>query len=419
MQEQDIQLEMPDEFVRPNYLQGSIANIPATVAALLDAPFEGLPPLPGALWRPLGGDVKRVVTFVVDGLGWNLLQQERPFLQPLLQQAKVEEQLTSIFPSTTAAALSSLWTGVAPAQHSLVGLSLFFPEYGTIGQLLNFSPTFGRYPDALVEAGLSPEAFLQWPGLAQQLASAGVPAHAFKGWGIVNSALSKMHGRGVAGNHGVTTLADMLVQMRRLLEATKGERLYAAAYWPTVDTLGHEYGWNDETVAAELRSIVMQLQTEFLDRLSEAARRDTVLLICADHGQIVTPLVERIYIEDHPQLQQMLFMKAAGEPRVVYLYTKHGCQENVATYINEHLGEAMIAWPASDILGAGLLGPQPFDAATAERIGDVVVVMRGGHALLDSRTNDQDFTSRMLGRHGGMTHAEMIVPWLGFRLDDM
>ena len=228
-----------------------------------------------------------------------------------------------------------------------------------------------------------------------------------------------MHGRGVVGDHGVTTLADMLVQMRRLLEATHGEPLYAAAYWPTVDTLSHEYGWNDEAVAAELRAVANQLQMEFMGCLSEEARRDTVLLIFADHGQIETPLVERIYIEDHPQLQQMLFMKAAGEPRVVYLYTKHGCQENTVAYINEHLGQAMIAWRASDVLEAGLLGPRPFAPATAERIGDVVVVMRGGHVLLNSRANDREFTSRMPGRHGGMTQAEMMVPWLGFRLDDM
>jgi hypothetical protein len=158
---------------------------------------------------------------------------------------------------------------------------------------------------------------------------------------------------------------------------------------------------------------------EFMNCLSEEARRDTVLLIFADHGQILTPLVERIYIEDHPQLQQMLLMKAAGEPRVVYLYAKHGCQESTVAYINENLAEAMIAWRASDVLEAGLLGPRPFDPVTEERIGDVVVVMRGGHVLLDTRANDRNFTSRMLGRHGAMTQAEMMVPWLGFRLDDL
>jgi hypothetical protein len=296
---------------------------------------------------------------------------------------------------------------------------MFFPEYGTIGQMLSLSPDIVYYPDALVRAGLEPETFLHWPGLAQQLAKAGIPTHRFKGKNIVDSALSKMHGRGVAGNHGIMTVADMLVQMRRLLEATAGEPLFAAAYWPTVDTLSHDHGWNDEIVAAELRSLVSQIQLEFMDCLSEPARRGTVLLIIADHGQIVTPFTEAIYLEDHQQLRQMLFMKPAGEPRVNYLYTKHGRQNDVADYINEQLGHAMIAWPAADVLDAGLLGPPPFAPETAGRVGDVIVVLRGGHALLNTRAEDAERAMRWNGRHGGMTEAEMLVPWLGFRLDDI
>ncbi len=158
---------------------------------------------------------------------------------------------------------------------------------------------------------------------------------------------------------------------------------------------------------------------ELLDRLSEPSRRGTVLLIIADHGHVVTPVEKAIYLEDHPQLQQMLFMKPAGEARVNYLYTKHDRQDDVVDYINEQLGKAMIAWPAADVLDAGLLGPLPFAPQTAERIGDVVVAMRGGHALLNTRDEDAERAMRWNGRHGGMTEAEMMVPWLGFRLDDI
>ena len=417
MTRKDIVLNIPDEFIQPNYSDGSIANIPATTAALFDVPFEGLPPLPEAFWYPLAGGVKRVITLIIDGFGWNLLNKERPFLNPLLQRAIVADQLTSIFPSTTVAALSSLWTGVAPALHSMVGLSLFFEEYGTIGQMLAFTPTFGRYPDALVEAGLEPETFLQWPGLAEQLAEAGIPTHSFKGRELVDSALSRMHGRGVAGDHGILTVSHMFIQMRRLLEANPGESMYISAYLPTVDLLSHGYGWNDETVAAELRSIITQLQTDFLQGLSAQARQGTVLAILADHGQVVTPPSEQIYIEDHPALQQMLFMKPAGEPRTVYLYTKHGRQQDTVDYINQHLDYAMIAWPAGEVLDAGILGPAPHASSTAGRVGDVIVAMRGGYSLFGTRAAEHENHSWMMGRHGGMTSEEMIVPWLGFRLD--
>jgi hypothetical protein len=409
-----VQLNLPDEFLRPDYDGGSIANVPATVAKLLDVPFLGRPPLRDDLWQPLSG-VKRVIVLLVDAWGWNLLEQERENLAGILGGTAVSSSITSIFPSTTVAALSSVWTGAAPAQHGMVGLRLFMPDYATITQMLHFTPTFGKYPDALIEAGLEPETFLAVPGFAEQLAAAGVESFAFKGRDIVHSALSKMHDRGITADYGVSSLADMFVQIRQLLEAKVGEKLFVNAYWPMVDTLSHIYGWDKEPVAAELRAVLHLLQTELLNKLSLAARQDTAVFLMADHGQVVTPKAQRIHLEDHPQLREMLLMRPAGEPRTAYLYAKHGRQPDILQYINENLSHAMVAFPAETALAAGLLGPQPHAAQAAERVGDVIVTMRQGYVLLTPQEREK--ADKMQGRHGGMTDAEMRVPWLGFRLD--
>ena len=408
------ELNLPSEFLAPDYGGGSIANVPATVAALLDVPFVGLPPLRDELWRPLAG-VKRVVVLLIDAWGWNLLAQEREHLAGLLGQTAVSAAITSIFPSTTVAALSSVWTGTAPAQHGMVGLRLFMPDYAVITQMLHFTPAFGKYPDALVKAGLEPEDFLAVPGFAEQLAAAGVDSYAFKGRDIVDSALSKMHDRGITADFGVSSLADMFVQIRQLLEAKAGEKLFVNAYWPLVDTLSHIYGWDKEPVAAELRAILYLLQAELFGKLSVEGRRDTAVFLMADHGQVVTPKAQRIHLEDHPQLQQMLLMRPAGEPRTAYLYAKHGRQADILQYIHENLSHAMAAFPAEAALAAGLLGPLPHAAQTTERVGDVIVTMRQGYVLLTPPEREK--ADKMQGRHGGMTAAEMQVPWLGFRLD--
>ena len=409
-----LRANLPAEFLRPDYDRGSIANVPATVAALLDVPFAGLPPLRDELWQPLAG-VKRVVVLLVDAWGWNLLEQERENLAGLLGGTAVSSSITSIFPSTTVAALSSIWTGTAPAQHGMVGLRLFMPDYATITQMLHFTPTFGKYPDALIKAGLEPETFLAVPGFAEQLTESGIDSYAFKGRDIVNSALSKMHDRGVTADYGVSSLADMFVQIRQLLEAKAGERLFVNAYWPMVDTLSHIYGWDKEPVAAELRAILLLLEMELLNKLSLAARRDTAVFIMADHGQVVTPKAQRIHLDEHPRLQEMLLMRPAGEPRTAYLYAKHGRQADILQYIHEELSHAMVAFPAEAALADGLLGPLPHAAQTAERVGDVIVTMRQGYVLLTPPEREK--ADKMQGRHGGMTEAEMRVPWLGFRLD--
>ncbi|WP_420642083.1 alkaline phosphatase family protein [Candidatus Leptofilum sp.] len=407
-------LPVPDEFTLPNYADGSIANVPATIAKMLGVQLTGLSALPEVMWRPLGG-VKRVVLLTLDGFGWNLFQARQDLVTAVSQRATITNQLTSIFPSTTVAALSSLWTGSAPAQHGLVGLKLFFPEFAVSAGMLDFSPLFYKAKDALVDAGLDPETFLQHPGVGEQLGKVGIPTYAFKGKEIANSVLSQMHGRGVTESFGMVSFADMLVQMRELLHKRAGEPLFINAYWPSIDTISHYHTWQGTPVAAELRAIIYQLQTEFFDALTDAARQDTAFFIVADHGQELTPLSHQIFLSDHPQLEQMLFMRPTGEPRVLYLYTKHGCREATMDYINTKLGHAMTAVPAQAALQAGLLGPEPFAANVADRLGDVIVIMRGGYTLFSEV--EREWAHKMIGRHGGLTHAEMQVPWLGFRLD--
>lgn len=415
MSDPSLNLDLPTGLLQPDYFDGTIGNVPATIASVLGVPFNGLNPLSNPLWQPLAG-AKRVVLLIVDAMGWNLIQKEWDNLTGVLERTAVSGQITSIFPSTTVAALSSLWTGLAPAQHGLVGLRLFMPEYATTTQMLKFTPTFGNYPDALIQAGLEPETFLHGSGFAEQLAQSKIPTYSFKGREIVDSALSKMHGRGVAADTGILSFTDLMVQMRMLLEEKQGEPLYACGYWPIIDSMSHIYGWDHEAVAAELQVIFRGIQTEFFQNMSAAAKKDTAFFIVADHGQVHTPRSQEIYLEDHPALKEMLFMRPAGEPRTPYLYAKQGCQQNIVNYINEELHHAMIAVTSEKALQAGLLGPYPHTSTITERTGDVLATMRDGYLLLTEKERESGKILR--GRHGGMTTAEMKVPWFGFKLDD-
>lgn len=410
-----MRVNLPDEFIRPCYNGRSIANIPATIAHLLDAPFTGLPRLRSELWQPMGKDVQRVVVILLDAMGWNLYEQERPYFQEMLGETTVAEPIMSVFPSTTVAALSSLWTGYAPAQHGLLGYRLFLPDYATVGQLITFTPAFGNYTDTLVQSGLEPESFLQVPGFAQQLRTAAISTYSFKERSLVKTALSQMHGRGVPYEGGAVSFADMMVQLRQLLEAKAGEKLYAFAYWSTIDTLGHHHNWQHPSVKAELRALINQIRSELFTPLSEAARQGTAVFIAADHGQVVCPVSEQIRLLDHPELGDMLLMQPTGDTRAIYLYAKHGRQADIVDYIQKNLAHAFVAIPAHKALQAGLFGPQPHASVAPERIGDVILLARGGATLLNKL--DDTRAHEFVGWHGSLEAGEMQVPWLGYRLD--
>jgi hypothetical protein len=402
-------------FLPPNYQGGTLANIPATAAALLEAPFDGLPPIDTALWSPLAGDVRHVVVLLIDGMGVNLLAREEAAVDRALATPHARGELTSIFPSTTVAALSSLWTGAAPAQHGLVGLNLLLPDLGTMMFVLTFSSRLSANPNELIAAGLSPEAFLRAPGVGEQMVPYGVDVINFNARELLDTPLSRMFSRGVTRQSGSSSWTEQLGQIRAHLERPHHGKTLSIGYWPKVDTLAHYTGWDSAEVAAELADTLTTVQSELFERLSPAARQGTVVLMLADHGQTITPHSHHIYIEAHPELHRMLLMRPAGELRVPYLYVRQGARPDVLDYFAERLPNEFLALPSDDALAAGLFGPSPYAPETAVRLGDIVVLSRGGHVLATEL--ERGLAERFVGMHAGMTPDEMRIPFLGWRLD--
>ncbi len=405
--------DQPD-FILPNYQNGSIANVPHTIAKILGGSIQGLNSLPDEYWQPIANDVERVVVLIIDGFGKNLYKTLPQELFQFNQKDTVKEFITSIFPSTTVAALSSLWTGVGPDEHGMLGLKMFFPEYASAGQMLKFTPVFQKYPDALVKAGLHPKEFLNHDGFAQQLSRQNIEVQSFKGIEIADSALSLMHGRGVSQENGVHTFAEMMIRIRELLESRNGSKLFVNGYWPSVDTLSHSYTWKHEIVTAEISNLLHLIRKELVDKLSDKAKERTALFLVADHGQTCTPAEQHIFLEDHPELERMLLMRPIGEPRVGYVFAKQGLQTAVIDYINNHLSHAFFALSTQDAFENNLYGLGIATEQAAERIGDVVIIAKDGYTLLIEEERKK--AARMIGRHGSLTRSEMLVPWLGYRL---
>ena len=68
------------------------------------------------------GDGGRVL-LVLDGLGWEQLQSYSN-LMPVLSEF-VGDGITTVAPSTTACALTSITTALSPAEHGIVGCLLY------------------------------------------------------------------------------------------------------------------------------------------------------------------------------------------------------------------------------------------------------------------------------------------------------
>lgn len=412
-----------EELIYPDYglrkSQGStIANIGPTIANLLDRPFDGLPPLPEACYRPLleRGPIERVVFILIDAMGQNLIDDNEQ-IQEMAKQAIVKETITSVFPSTTVNALSSIWTGHAPGQHGLVGLRLLDPDLNSVNMMINLHPLYLRKRDAMIEAGFEPEKYLPVPGIAEQYAAAGVPTIDIKGREIIDSALSRMHGRGVAEKIGSVSFPEMMWQVKDQLEQKSGP-LVTVAYWPNVDTLSHLYGPRHPAVKAEMLSCWREIKQTLLEGLTPEARNGTVVLLAADHGQIRLTPERHIRLSEYPEIHNRLILNGGGGNRIPYWYIQQGEAEAVSELVRHQLGDRVLAMTRQEMMDSGWYGEAPFMDMFSRRLGDINLLMEDGLLMVDP-SNDNIARFLRAGSHGGLSPDEMQVPFWGFRLDDI
>jgi hypothetical protein len=411
--------DLGDEFIYPFYQGRSILNIPSTISQLLGAPALGAGALEEAYLSPLGlagaDGVRSVITVVMDALGLHTLKRwmedgTAPIWKPLAKQG-VLAPLTSITPSTTSAALPSLWTGRSATEHGITGYEMWMKEYGVVANTILHAPiTFRGEAGTLAKAGFSAAEYLPSPTLGSHLAADGVRCRAFQHHSIIRSGLSEMFFRDVEPRAFVSS-ADLWVNLRQYLESQADQRLYTWVYWSEVDTLSHRYGPENERTAAEFSSFSTAMEKLFLNSLSDRARQGTLLILIADHGQIATRPDPHYELRNHPALLRRLHIYPTGENRLVYLFIRPGQTEAVREYLERTWPNQFYIVDSAYALASGLFGPGQSHPQVLDRLGDQMIIARGEAYWWWSEK--ENF---MRGRHGGLSASEMLVPFLAFRL---
>ncbi|MDH5506512.1 MAG: alkaline phosphatase family protein [Anaerolineae bacterium] len=408
-------LDLGGEFIYPNYAGQSILNIPASICRLLGIPDFGAPPVIPEILSPLGEGIRRVVFVLMDALALHRLQRwladgSLPVWQRLIDQGLLAP-LTSITPSTTCAALTSLWTGRAPAEHGIAGYEMWLKEYGIVANMIEHKPfSFHGEGSGLEQAGFDPKTFVPLPKFGSHLLAHGIQPYAFQHYSIAHSGLSQIFFEDVSV-HSFNTPSDLWISLAQLLESQPSERLYTWAYWGAVDGLSHFHGPDDRRPAAEFAHFSAAFEENFINQLSAAARKDTLLILAADHGQITTNKDPHYDLNNHPGLTRRLHLNPTGENRLAYLHVRPGQTEAVKEYLQRTWPNQFAVLDSAFALAAGLFGPGQPHPGMVDRLGDLVVISRGAAYLWwGARKNP------LIGRHGGLSPEEMLVPFLAARL---
>ncbi|SER44748.1 Predicted pyrophosphatase or phosphodiesterase, AlkP superfamily [Lentzea xinjiangensis] len=357
-----------------------------TIAEVVPSLLSGLE-VPGAdntLDLPAA---RRVVLLLVDGLGHELLREHAdhaPFLSGLAGR-----DISAGFPSSTATSLASIGTGLLSGEHGIVGYTF------AVGDEVLNSLTWSRAGDQHhdLRKALVPEVVQPHPTLFERAAAAGVAVSAVaplahRGSGLTRAVLRGSWFRGAAG------FGDLALGA---VAAVGKDRSFCYAYHPDLDTIGHLY---------RPGSPEWLLQLEFVDALaSRIASRlpaGAVLVVTADHGMVTAG--ERIDFDTEPALWEGVRV-IAGEPRVRYLHT--GSDEVLEVW-REFLGDRAEVLAREDAVRAGWFGP--ISPLAVDRIGDVVVAMKGSAVVV--RSQAEPWLSNLTGFHGSRTRRELAIPLL-------
>jgi hypothetical protein len=263
----------------------------------------------------------------------------------------------------------------------------------------------------LSKAGFKTEVFLQpHITLGVHLLNHGVKTYAFQHRSIARSGLSQMLFKDVEVQ-SFGTPSDLWVNVRLLLESRPNDRLYAWVYWGEVDHFSHFYGPDDERPAAEFSSFTHALEHQLFNCLSPAARKDTLLILTSDHGAISTPRHSRYELNNHPAFTQRLHILPTGEGRLAFLYYRPGQRNALREYIEQKWpGQFTLLKPPLAV-EKGLFGPGGPHPRLFDRLGDLIAVPDGAAYWWWA-----DKENKLVGRHGGLTPEEMLVPLLAVRL---
>jgi len=344
------------------------------VPALLEHADAGRPWIPeAALTAP------QAVLLVIDGLGAEQLAA-RHHLAPMLSSLE-GDPITTVAPSTTGAALTSISTGAAPSQHGVVGYRI-----RTGAETLNVLRWSTESGDA--RERIRPDEFQQLPCFSQRKPTV-ITRTEFAGSGFTLAHLADVDLRGYR-------LTSTLVTEVRHAVALGASFVYA--YYDGIDKVAHEYGLDDH-YDAELAA-VDRLVADLLDVLPTG----TALVVTADHGQVH---VGENTCEPAAEVLELVAAQS-GEARFRWLHAAPGRGEALYEAALEAHGSLAWVFSREQVIDQRMLGPTP-TLAVADRLGDVALVPFEPVAFTEP-TDTGSMT--LIGRHGSLTSAEMMVPLL-------
>jgi hypothetical protein len=370
----------------------NLVDLTRALAVLAGADGVELTPAAARL-RDTIGPAEHHVFVLVDGLG--LDQIDRLPAESFLARNTVA-RLRTVFPSSTAPALTSLATGVWPGEHAVPAWWTYLARQGIQTTILPFVERLTQRP--LEKVGIDSATAFPAPVLR------GGYGHAFEAFLPVNIAGSvySRYANGGAPACAYTGLREGVdACLARVSAATAPTFSYL--YFPGVDAAEHDYGPHATVVDAAIA-----VTSHEIERLAAALTGRARIVVSADHGQVFVAEEAKTVLQADDPLLELLLIPPSGEPRAPFFHCKPGALAEFESRFRERLGDRFLLLDIDTVDELRLFGPAPLTEEARSRLGDYVGLGLENNVLLYVPPKRK--VNKMVGFHGGLTPAEMQVP---------
>lgn len=387
---------LSEAFIKPRYDSGGFAGIPARIEnAFAVKKYDA------------------VILLLADAYGWRFHErfQDMPFIKRIDRGGSIEK-LTTQFPSTTAAHLTTIHSGLPVGLSGVYEWTYYEPLLDRVISPLPFSFGGDRTEDTLKTTGIEPQALLPKGIFYPALRKLGVKSFSFGLRDFTPSTYSKVITQG-AELVPFKTFSEALVNVGEVLKS-QSKPTYIQLYYEKIDGMAHQYGPTAPQTEAEVETFLVLMEYYF-ERIFKGDKR-ILFMLTSDHGMCEVDPDTTVYLNKDPRFigienfikanQRCELIVPAGSPRDMFLHIKEGMVGEAKEFLEKRLGGIAEVAITEELMADGYFGAE-ISPIFRQRVGNLVILPKRYQSVwwYEKGKFEQNFR----GHHGGLTAEEMEI----------
>ena len=343
---------------------------------------------------------KNIIFFILDGFGMNLLNKFTSSTKFLKQN--FISPITSVFPSTTSAAITSLISGKTPWEHGAIGWTLYFKEFA---KNIDYLPNW----DSITTTTQDAEQYniIDYIGADNIFNKISETVHNIKQYYLAHEELSNspniIRNSGTAEIISYSDHKHLFKTLHKLTSKKKSEKKLIFVYSSSPDKIEHQHGIH----ADEVEDFIKEMDSAFAKLSTQLAGSDTTILLTADHGLI--DVDNYYYVNEDEKLFDSMIMPSFPEPRFISFFVKKHKMKQFEEAFQKYEDDFLL-FDREEFLKHKFLGKGKMHPKIDDFLGDYMAIAISNSAMKSIYMQNGKWKKEFNAHHAGLTEDEMLVP---------